>query len=126
MTSEMNDTDTQERRRFHRILFDAPATVIRGLETYSTTLVDISLKGALLKRPGNWQAELGEALSLEVILNNVDAVITMKAVCAHEEDQQIGVLFKEIDMESIILLRRLIELNIADEEQLQRDLGGLG
>jgi c-di-GMP-binding flagellar brake protein YcgR len=122
----MNESDSSERRRFHRVLFDAPASVNCAEETYSTTLIDISLKGALLKRPDNWQCELGDEISLEVVLNNVDAVITMHAVCAHEENQHIGVLCKEIDMNSIMLLRRLIELNIADEGQLQRDLEGLG
>jgi c-di-GMP-binding flagellar brake protein YcgR len=122
----MNESDLSERRRFHRILFDAPATVVCKEKTYATTLIDISLKGALLKRPDNWQCGLGEEINLEVVLNNVDAVITMHAVCAHEENQHIGVLCQQIDMESIMLLRRLIELNIADEDQLQRDLEGLG
>jgi hypothetical protein len=122
----MNESDSKERRRFHRILFDAPAKVVCREKAYSTTVIDISLKGALLKKPDNWRAELGDEIGLEVILNNVDAVITLQAVCAHEDSEHIGLLCKEIDMESIILLRRLIELNIADEDQLQRDLEGLG
>jgi hypothetical protein len=119
-------SDAKERRRFHRILFEAPVSVICGENTYTTTLIDISLKGALFKKPDNWQSGPGDEIILEVMLNNIDAVITMHAVCSHQENQQIGVLCKEIDMESIMLLRRLIELNIADEDQLQRDLEALG
>ncbi|MEW8028404.1 MAG: PilZ domain-containing protein [Candidatus Thiodiazotropha sp.] len=122
----MNEPDPKERRRFHRILFDAPATIIRQQHSYPTSLIDISLKGALLKRPADWPGESGDEVVIEVMLNHVDAVISMHALCAHEESQHIGVLCREIDMESIMLLRRLIELNIADEEQLQRDLEALG
>ncbi|MES9993908.1 MAG: PilZ domain-containing protein [Candidatus Thiodiazotropha sp.] len=119
-------TEANERRRFQRILFDAAASIIRQRVTYATSLIDISFKGALLKAPADWPGKPGDEVTIEVILNQADAVITMHAVCAHEEDQHIGVLCKEIDMESISLLRRLIELNIADEEQLQRDLEALG
>jgi hypothetical protein len=122
----MNVPDSSERRQFHRVLFDAPATIVRNENTYPTTLIDISLKGALLLTPADWPGALGDKITIEVMLNNIDAVISMHAVCAHEENQHIGVLCKEIDMESIMLLRRLIELNIADEDQLQRDLESLG
>ncbi|MEW8507017.1 MAG: PilZ domain-containing protein [Candidatus Thiodiazotropha sp.] len=119
-------TDSNERRRFQRILFDAPASIIRQQATYPTSLIDISLKGALLKAPAEWPGRPGDEVTLEVMLDHAEAVITMRAVCAHEEDQHIGVLCREIDMESITLLRRLIELNIANEELLQRDLEALG
>jgi hypothetical protein len=122
----MNAPDPNERRRFHRVLLDAPATIVRDETAYTTTLIDISLKGALLNTPEDWPGKPGDELSIEVMLNNIDAVISMRAVCAHEESQHIGVRCKEIDMESIVLLRRLIELNIADEAQLQRDLESLG
>jgi hypothetical protein len=122
----MSESASNERRRFHRILFDAPATITRKQTSYTTTLIDISLKGALLKRPQEWAGELGEEVNIEVMLNESDAVITMQAVCAHEENQHIGILCKAIDMQSISLLRRLIELNLADEGLLQRDLEALG
>jgi hypothetical protein len=122
----MNVTDSNERRRFHRVLFDAPTTIVRDQNAYPTTLIDISLKGALLMKPTDWPGALGGKITIEVMLNTIDAVISMHAVCAHDENQHIGVLCKEIDMESIMLLRRLIELNVADEDQLQRDLESLG
>lgn len=122
----MNEADSNERRRFHRILFDAPVNIVCRQVTYATKLIDISLKGALLQTPEEWQGESGDEVRVEVMLNNIDAIISMAAVCAHREDKQIGVLCREIDMDSIALLRRLIELNVADEELLQRDLEALG
>jgi hypothetical protein len=122
----MNAADSKERRRFHRVVFDAPATIEINQTPYPTTLIDISLKGALLMKPADWPGALGDEVTIEVMLNAIEAVISMRALCAHDENQHIGVLCKEIDMESITLLRRLIELNVADEDQLQRDLESLG
>ncbi|MES9946714.1 MAG: PilZ domain-containing protein [Candidatus Thiodiazotropha sp.] len=122
----MTESDSNERRRFHRILFDAPATITRKQTVYTTNLIDISLKGALFKTPVDWAGKMGDEVTIKVMLNESDAVISMHAVCAHEENQHVGILCKEIDMHSITLLRRLIELNVADEELLQRDLEALG
>jgi hypothetical protein len=122
----MSDLQSNERRRFQRILFEAPANIVSKQASYHTSLIDISFKGALLKTPADWSGMKGEEVSIEVMLNEDNAVITMHAVVTHEENQHIGVLCRTIDMESITLLRRLIELNIADEELLQRDLEALG
>lgn len=123
----MNLADTSERRRFHRILFDAPTTIESAGRLYHTTLLDISLKGALAKIPPKWQPSAGEQVTLSIKLNEeTDTAIGMRALCAHIEADRVGFLCDEIDMESISLLRRLVELNIGDEELLQRDLAGLG
>jgi hypothetical protein len=122
----MSDTDNSERRRFHRVLFDAPASMEVSNHTYQSSLLDISLKGALMRVPAEWTGEVGDNLILRINLDDADAIITMQAICAHIEKEQIGVLCKEIDMESISLLRRLVELNLADDELLDRDLEALG
>ncbi|MCU7906438.1 MAG: PilZ domain-containing protein [Candidatus Thiodiazotropha sp. (ex Epidulcina cf. delphinae)] len=122
----MSNSQTDERRRFHRILFDAPATIESNRITYQTTLLDISLKGALTRIPVDWNTQVGEKITLRVRLDDAATVITMQAICAHIEEGCIGVLCEEIDMESISLLRRLVELNIGDDAVLQRDLEALG
>ncbi|MCU7852089.1 MAG: PilZ domain-containing protein [Candidatus Thiodiazotropha sp. (ex Monitilora ramsayi)] len=121
----MNDPATNERRRFHRILFDAPTTIESDGVIHQTTLLDISLKGALAKAPPNWQPRAGELVSISVQLDE-NTAINMQALCAHIEADTVGFLCDEIDMDSISLLRRLVELNIGDETLLQRDLAALG
>ncbi|MCU7876412.1 MAG: PilZ domain-containing protein [Candidatus Thiodiazotropha sp. (ex Lucinoma borealis)] len=122
----MSDTDSSERRRFHRILFDAPVSMELNKKTYQSELLDVSLKGALVRTPTEWAGQVGDNLILRINLDDADTVITMQAICAHVEEERIGVLCKEIDMESISLLRRLVELNLADDEVLNRDLEALG
>ncbi|MES9850390.1 MAG: PilZ domain-containing protein [Candidatus Thiodiazotropha sp. L084R] len=121
----MSNTETKERRRFHRIIFDAPATIKASSGTYKTTLLDISLKGALAKIPDEWQPQVDEQVTLMIMLDDGES-ISMLTTCAHVEAGQLGLLCKEIDMISISLLRRLVELNVSDDILLQRDLEALG
>ena len=65
----MTQADTSERRRFHRILFDAPTTIESAGQLYHTTLLDISLKGALARIPPKWQPNAGEQVTLSIKLN---------------------------------------------------------
>lgn len=115
-----------ERRRFHRILFDAPTTIETDDAVLQTKLLDISLKGALAQVPEKWQPKAGQLVTLRVALDEAGTAITMRALCAHIEAESVGFLCDEIDMDSIALLRRLVELNVGDESLLQRDLAALG
>ncbi len=125
----MNSDTSEERRRFHRILFDAPTTVsCASGESYQTTLIDISLNGALIARPAGWEGETGDGG--EVITITLDQengiVIRMEAILVHVEDDLLGLECKHIDMDSITHLRRLVELNMGDAELLERELAALG
>jgi hypothetical protein len=111
---------------FHGILFDAPITIETEDFVHQTTLLDISLKGALARAPVNWQPKPGEPVTLIVKLNEIDTVITMQAFCAHIEGERVGFLCDEIDIDSITLLRRVVILNIGDESLLQRNFDALG
>lgn len=122
----MNNNPDNERRRFHRILFDAPTTIQTAERSLKTQLIDISLKGALASSPEGWQPEAGQPVTLHVMLDEGGTEIIMHALCAHIEADRVGFLCDEIDMESISLLKRLVAWNIGDESLLQRDLAALG
>ncbi len=122
----MNQSESSERRRFHRILFDAPTRIETASGNLQTCLLDISLKGALAKAPEDWQPQAGEPVVLHVMLDDAGTEITMHALCAHIEADRVGFLCDEIDMDSITQLKRLVAMNIGDDDLLQRDLAGLG
>ena len=121
----MSPEKENERRHFHRILFDAPVTVTGSDESVSTRLIDISLNGVLLEieSPSPWKP--GDRLELNIRLGD-EAFIDMQAVVAHSERGQLGLTCEHIDMESIAHLRRLVELNLGDESLLERELSALG
>ena len=124
----MNDTadKNSERRRFQRVLFDSPARIADQGVDFITTLVDISLNGALLIRPDDWLTESGSVVGLTILLDDKQTRIIMRAIVAHQEADTLGLRCESIDMESIGHLRRLVELNLGDAELLNRELESLG
>jgi hypothetical protein len=123
----MTDHATQERRRFSRIPFDAIAHINTddGDEFLNCTVLDVSLKGLLIVKPGQWQARLGQACVVDLLLEQGQVVIEMHATVAHIDDDTIGFESREIDLDSITHLKRLMELNLGDEGLLHRELSAL-
>ena len=115
----------QNRRQFTRILFSMPAELKIGKYLFSVNIQDISLNGALLSldtKELTLERELG-LLSFQ--LDNSEAKIVMNVTVVHQEENEIGVQCHGIDIDSISLLRRLIELNLADDEQFHKELSQL-
>jgi hypothetical protein len=114
-----------ERRRFSRIVFHRPAELESRGERATCEVLDVSLKGALLEAPASFRGQAGHPCALAIRLDAGDAVIRMEGEIAHRASRQIGVRCDEIDLESIAHLRRLVELNLGDDELLHRELAAL-
>ena len=116
-----------ERRRFSRIPFDAMAHINTedGDLYLNCQVVDISLKGVLLIKPGQWHAGLDQLCKLDLLLEQGQVIIEMQASVAHIDDEYIGFECREIDLDSITHLKRLVELNLGDEGLLHRELNTL-
>jgi len=115
----------QEQRRFSRLQFDANIILSNGRQNWTSKLIDISLKGALIEQPTGWDGQLSEAYQLQIRLNGGETVITMHTTVAHKANQNIGLQCTHIDVDSISQLRRLIELNLGDDALLQRELSAM-
>jgi hypothetical protein len=50
----------------------------------------------------------------------------MDVEVAHQENDEMGLNCKDIDVDSITHLRRLVELNLGDPKLLERELSALG
>ena len=114
-----------ERRHFVRVSFDAPALLTTSREAFSVQVLDLSLKGALLRAPAQASLEAGMACQLTIPLAETGNHIAMSAEIAHVEGTHTGLLCKGIDLDSVTHLRRLIELQLGDPALLERDLGEL-
>lgn len=122
----MTEKTVQERRHFSRIHFDAPVHLSNAGNRWETHLIDVSLKGALIGRPAGWEGGHGDQFILELPLDEEEnLMIRMEVVVAHAEPERIGFLCGHIDVDSITHLRRLIELNLADPELLERELAAM-
>ena len=114
-----------ERRRFSRIAFHRPSELDAQGERVSCELLDVSLKGALAEAPPSFRGGVGQSCILTIRLDAGDAIIRMEGEIAHREGGQVGIRCTGIDLESIAHLRRLVELNLGDEELLHRELSAL-
>lgn len=117
-------TTSEDRRHFYRVLFDRPATMSSGDTTWQCSLIDLSLKGALVSCPAEWRDETSEVtLSFDLSeQHNDEQCISMLMGVRHHEEGVLGLECLQIDLESASLLRRLIELNLGDDELLHRQL----
>jgi c-di-GMP-binding flagellar brake protein YcgR len=123
MTSE----NSENRRKFQRVLFDADTRIVVDSVEISARLIDISLNGALLERPKHWATTTGQKVTISITLDQEEEFsIQMEAEVAHTEESRVGLHCKHIDMDSITNLRRLLELNLGDPGLLERELASLG
>ncbi|NMZ83179.1 PilZ domain-containing protein [Pseudomonas mandelii] len=113
-----------DRRRFKRIAFDARTELSQGELTWPVKLIDLSLKGLLIEKPEPWLGNPDWHFLVDIHLNE-DVEIKMDVMLTHDDHGQLGFVCKHISLESIERLRRLIEFNVGDPKELERELGAL-
>ncbi|MGB5830318.1 MAG: PilZ domain-containing protein [Pseudomonas mandelii] len=113
-----------DRRRFKRIAFDARTELSQGEFTWPVKLIDLSLKGLLIEKPEPWLGNPDKHFLVDIHLNE-DVEIKMDVMLTHDDHGQLGFVCKHISLESIQRLRRLIEFNLGDPKELERELGAL-
>ena len=116
------DPSHPSKRLFTRIPFEASVVLDIATDKHACGLVDISLKGALVERELPWHVDIGTPCSLSVGLAEDGTSIRMKGTVAHVEQGRLGMRCAEIDLESMTNLRRLVELNLGDEDALNREI----
>jgi hypothetical protein len=113
-----------ERRRFKRIAFDAKTELSQGPNRWPVRLLDLSLKGLLIQRPTPWLGDPNQPFAVDIHLSE-DVDVRMDVQLTHEDNQQLGFVCLHIGLESISHLRRLIELNLGDMDELEREIKAL-
>lgn len=116
---------SSERRRFTRIPFEASVTISNPSGNWTAKLKDLSLNGVLISVPQNWLTNDKTECLLKINPAENAFYIQMEATISHQEGNTIGFRCDHIDIDSISHLRRLIELNIGDDEVLNRQLSAL-
>lgn len=116
--------DYGDRRQFWRATFRSPVHLVDKRGTVPAELVDISLKGALIKVPPDWPGRVEDTCQLQLKLNEGSRIV-MHARVAHVGGRRVGLYCETIDLDSITHLRRLVELNSGDPSLLDRELATL-
>ena len=112
----------EQRRKFSRIGFTAGCSLVADGQSFDTTLINISMKGALVEQPEQWQDPPGHKCDLILKLDEGGMVLKMGMEAVRTVEGQLGLLCVSIDVESATHLRRLLELNFGDPELVGREL----
>jgi hypothetical protein len=114
---------TSNRRQFSRVHFESEARLCLPSGEFAVEVLDLSLKGALLRPESAAVIALGSKCTLKVRLDDQGTMIRMECTVVHHEADLYGLTCREIDLDSITHLRRLVALNVGDESLLERELG---
>lgn len=109
-------------RHYSRIPFVADAQIKTGTERIPAHILDISLKGVLLALERTPPQPLREPFTLCIRLAEDETAICMEAVIRHQHDDKLGCEWTGINLDSMIHLRRLLELNLGDPALIEREL----
>lgn len=115
----------ENRRLFTRILFSIKAVLIVNKQEYPVTIHDISLNGALVSKPEQTEPLKGQLGVLSFSLSEATEPVKIHVGIVHEEPEEVGLQCNAIDIDSLSQLRRLVELNLGDEAQLNKELSQL-
>ena len=116
---------TPDKRHFARIQFHHGAQLVLDGRRTGCEVVDLSLKGALLRPAQALAVATGAVCTLELVLDDGDSVVRMEGSVAHAEADRLGLVWSSIDIDSITHLRRLLELNLGDASLLEREFVAL-
>ncbi|MDI1293479.1 MAG: PilZ domain-containing protein [Methylobacter sp.] len=117
----MNPIENNDKRYFHRIHFAGEATLSCEEKTWSCEIIDLSLKGCLLRFESPWEENLEKLYTLTLPLSE-ETQIKMELTTTHVVGNKVGFKCEHIDIDSISELRRLVELNLGNSALLERDL----
>jgi PilZ domain len=121
----MNTPSAEGHRLFSRVPFLAQASLQLANQALTVDLLDIALKGALVRTPAQLAVALNEKCRLILPLADGSETIEMRGKVAHLEGCNIGVACDDIDIQSLTRLRQLLKLNTGDADQMDRELSHL-
>ncbi|MGZ5006739.1 MAG: PilZ domain-containing protein [Methylobacter sp.] len=120
----MHSLENNDNRHFHRILYAGEAILSCEEKTWHCDIIDLSLKGCLLRFELPWEEDPEKTYTLTLRLSE-QVQIKMELTSTHAVDNKVGFKCEHIDIDSISELRRLVELNLGSSALLERDLFAL-
>lgn len=114
-----------ERRRFLRVMYQAPATLSQDDLLFNAMVKDISLHGLLVNCETPSALVSDRPIDVNIPLNGGDIAIQLTAQIIEKKSNLLRLKVDHIDLESLGHLKRLVELNMGNDELLHRDLDHL-
>ncbi len=110
------------KRNFSRVNFQSAVSINYKGQRLDFDLVDVSLKGALISSSKTLEISKDDSCNLEFHLGSNEVELKIDARVVYKHDNKLGLQFDKISLDSITHLRRLVELNMEDSDQIQKEL----
>ncbi|WPC73585.1 PilZ domain-containing protein [Vibrio porteresiae] len=114
-----------ERRRFLRVIYQAPASLTQCDISFNAMVKDISLHGLLVSCETPQALLSDKPIEVNIPLSGSDVSIQLTAQIVDLRSNLLRLQVDHIDLESLGHLKRLVELNMGNDELLHRDLDHL-
>ncbi|MFA0414190.1 PilZ domain-containing protein [Vibrio renipiscarius] len=113
-----------ERRRFSRIVYQALAVVTQDNIQVNANLNDLSLHGLLLDCSNHTSLDPLNPISVQFQLLDSDITIQLTGKIVETVQSQVRITIEQIDIDidSISHIKRMVELNVGDDELLHREI----
>jgi len=103
----------------------ASVRVYSGRAMWTTQLIDVSLRGAMITRPDDFSGAPGNLFRLDLRLEN-GPIIAMGVKLVRIGERDLAFACHKVDLDSFTVLKRMIELNLGNTDALNRELSMLG
>lgn len=111
-------------RRFTRVPFLQRAVIETAGQRMDVQCLDISARGVLLVRPPEAEWALEQHIRVILALTDREQIV-MECSVAHIDSEVVGCACDSLDLESMIVLRRVLELNLPETTSFHRELAEL-
>ena len=111
-----------ERRRFSRVVYQAQAVLTQESTKVHALVSDLSLHGLLVTCDESTLLDAGKQVDVEFSLSGSDVSIQLVGNIVGLNNNVIRISIDHIDIESIGHLKRLVELNVGDDDLLHREI----
>ncbi|MBW8192960.1 PilZ domain-containing protein [Neiella marina] len=114
-------TTPDERRKFFRIVLDWPVDVVLGEIKTPAVLIDLSFKGMLI-HSDSLNVSQDDRVGIEVRNPESEHPMIFSGHVIRAANGNYAISFDAVDIDTMSELRRTIELNMGNDELLQRNL----
>lgn len=111
-----------EKRYFSRINFTANSLVEFNDKVYEGELLDISLKGALLRFHDTVPLKTHDRCEIRINLHASDITLVFDAALTHIHQKNMGFKFLGEDVDTMTHLRNLLSHNVGDYDKITKEL----
>ena len=111
-----------QRRRYPRFPFHRMASIVYDSGECPGALLDASFNGALFEASSRLSSQLSDCVLIIPFSRDPEEAIRLQAAVAYRRGVHMGLHWQQMDAESSMKLRRLVEMNLGTLRLLERPL----